>query len=193
MKEHEELAVFSPEAKKLGELLLHHQCWFFGRDILHPDGNLLLRYGFERFKAASGKDGTNRYRFAGDKSVEVDLWGFGLFYGNGTSGGLFIRRYDFNPRLFEHGKLGSRIFKFDHLPVNRLPVTEPEIANAKQLTVDAISWILSYEDWIENTCGKDWRRKCLREWANSEIPARNIKTNWQKLARQINKPYKYQL
>ncbi len=67
MTEHKELAIFSPELKKFGELLLHHQCWFFGRDILHPDGNLLVQYGFKRYKAPK-KTGTNRYRIVIGKS-----------------------------------------------------------------------------------------------------------------------------
>lgn len=186
MTDPEERAVFSPEVKKFGELLLHHQCWFFGRDIMHPDGNLLTQYGFKRLKAPK-KAGTNRYRIEIDRSVEIDLWGFGLFYGDKRLGGLFIRRYDFSPQRFETGKLGTRIFKSEQLPCNRRPVTGVEIDAVKQLTRRAVEWILVYEAWIEEVCGKEWRRKCLREWSNSEFPARRIKTNWQKLAREINK------
>lgn len=40
---------YPPKIRLLGEKLMHHQCWFFGRDILYADGNLLIRYGFERF------------------------------------------------------------------------------------------------------------------------------------------------
>jgi len=184
MTQHEELAVFSPELKKFGELLLHHQCWFFGRDILHPDGNLLVQYGFKRYKAPK-KTGTNRYRIVIGTSVEVDLWGFGLFYGDEKLGRIFVRRYDFSPQLFEKGNLGPRIFESEDLPSSLKPARDIEIDVAKDLTRRAVDWILTYEDWVEKAYGKEWRRKCLREWPNSEFPARRIKTNWQKMAKKL--------
>jgi len=184
MIDHAELSVFSPEVKRFGELLLHHQCWFFGRDILHPDGNLLVQYGFKRYKAPK-KAGTNRYRMLIDKAVEIDLWGFGLFYGDAQVGGIFIRRYDFSPLLFQTGSLGPRIFKSEQLPKSQRPINSDQIDAAKDLTRRAVDWILSYEVWVEGVCGKQWRRKCLREWANAKFPARQIKTNWRKMARKI--------
>ncbi len=178
---------FSRRIKRLGELMMHHQCWFFGRDIFHPDGNLLIRYGFERLKAPNRKVGTNRYRIANEGAYEMNLWGFGMFYGARNTGGVFIRRYDFTPRLSDRGSLDSRVFRSEQLPANRLPSTNAEIGQALRLTREAIDWIIDYENWVESECGKTWRGRCLREWTNSEIAARHVKTNWLKLAKQIDR------
>ncbi len=178
---------FSERLDARGELLMHHQCWFFGRDILHPEGNLLIQYGFERLGAKNPKNGTNRYRLVVKDSFEVDLWGFGMFYGRANIGGVFIKRYDFRPRFFKGDRLGSQIFKCEHLPLNCLPRNEFEAAMSKTLTIAAIDWILGYEQWIEQTCGKIWRRQCLSEWPNSSFPARKIKSNWTSLVKQIER------
>lgn len=179
-----EAEVFTTEIESFGELLLHHQCWFFGRDIHHPQGNLLIRYGFERCTAAE-KTGSNCYRLRGEEPFEINLWGWGIFFGSDALGAIFIKRFDFRPRLFENGKLHAPVFKSETLPPNRLPREDFEVKTARHLTVDFIRWIVRYEDWIENECGKSWRRKCLREWDKSAFPARRIKQNWRALQNKI--------
>ena len=178
-------AVFTTEIECFGELLLHHQCWFFGRDIHHPQENLLIRRGFERCGVIEGQTGSNCYRLRGEPPFEVNLWGWGIFFGNASLGGIFIKRFDFRPRLFENGKLAAPVFKSEHLSSNFRPRTDAEIARARHLTVDFIRWIVRYEEWIEAECGKSWRRKNLREWDKSAFPARKIKHNWRELENKI--------
>ncbi len=177
--------IFTSEIETFGELLLHHQCWFFGRNIWHSKGNLLIRYGFERCGAAENQAGSNCYRLRNEEAVEINLWGWGIFYGDLQAGGVFIKRYDFRPRLFAVGKLNLPIFKSEQLPPSRLPREAVQIKTARYLTIEFVNWILRYEDWIEKTCGKSWRRKCLREWDKSAFPARRIKANWQNLQNKI--------
>lgn len=185
MTETVEAKIFTTEIESFGELLLHHQCWFFGCDIHHPNGNLLIRYGFERCGAGDNKAGSNCYRLRGAEPLEVNLWGWGVFFGNASLGGIFIKRYDFRPRLFERGKLDAPVFKSEQLPPNRLPRQSEEVKTARHLTVDFIRWILSYEEWIENECGAKWRRKNLRDWEKSAFLARRIKANWRELQTKI--------
>jgi len=177
--------IFTPEIEEFGELLLHHQCWFFGRDIWHAGGNLLTRYGFERCGVSDDKAGSNCYRLCCKEPFEINLWGWGIFFGNQSLGGIFIKRYDFRPRFFENGKLNTPVFKSEHLPPNRLPRKDFEIKTARHLTVDFIRWIVRYEEWVEKTCGKSWRRKNLRDWDKSAFPARRIKQNWRELQNKI--------
>ncbi len=177
--------IFTPEIESFGELLLHHQCWFFGRDIHHPKGNLLIRRGFERCGVPEGKSGSNCYRLRGDSPFEINLWGWGIFFGNESLGGIFIKRYDFRPRFFPNGKLNAPVFKSEQLPPNQLPLTDLKIKTARHLTAEFIGWILRYEDWIAETCGKNWRRKNLRDWDKSAFPARRIKPNWLELQNKI--------
>lgn len=177
--------IFTPEIKVFGESLLHHQCWFFGRDIWHPQGNLLVRCGFERCGASEGHAGSNCYRLRREEPFEINLWGFGIFFGDASLGGIFIKRYDFRPRLLGIGKLNAPVFKSEHLPPSRRPREDYEMKTARHLTGDFIRWVLRYEDWIEKTCGKSWRRKCLREWDKAAFPARQVKANWQTLQNKI--------
>ena len=55
-----------PSVIREGKLLLDQQCWCWGQDIRHPDGNLLLTHGFVRERHESDKD-LSRYR------IEVSL------------------------------------------------------------------------------------------------------------------------
>ncbi len=177
--------IFTTEIESFGELLLHHQCWFFGRDIHHPKGNLLIRRGFERCGVTEIQTGSNCYRLRVEESLEINLWGWGVFFGDSKTGGIFIKRYDFRPRLFSVGKLIVPVFKSEQLPPNRLPREDFEIKTARHLTVDFIRWILRYEDWVTETCGAQWRRKNLRDWDKSAFPARRIKPNWLELQNKI--------
>lgn len=178
--------IFIPEIEELGERLLHHQCWFFGRDIFHPQGNLLIRYGFERFGVPLKQTGSNCYRFRGTDEAEINLWGWGVFYGHETCG-ILIKRYDFRPRLFSVGRLKIPVFKSENLPPSCLLREDFQMKTARNLTLGFIEWILLYEEWIEKTCGKTWRQKCLREWQNAAFPARSIRPNWNKLKEKIEK------
>lgn len=177
--------IFTPEIERLGETLLHHQCWFFGRDILHPAGNLLIRYGFKRCGVPDGAAGSNCYRLCRAAPLEINLWGWGVFFGNGSLGGILIKRYDFRPRLFAAGNLNVPVFKSENLPPSRVPREDLDIKTARHLTVDFIRWITDYETWVEEKCGAKWRRQCLREWENARFPARRIKQNWLNLKNKI--------
>lgn len=177
--------IFTPEVQALGVTLLHHQCWFFGRDIWHESGNLLIRRGFERCAVSENQTGSNCYRLRREEPFEINLWGWGIFFGNQSLGGIFIKRFDFRPRFFADGKLNAPVFKCEQLPPNRLPRKDFEIKATQHLTVDFIRWIVRYEEWIEATCGKSWRRKNLREWDKSVFPARRIKQNWRELQNKI--------
>ncbi len=182
----ERQSVFSPEIETFGEMLLHHQCWFFGRDIWHPGGNLLIRYGFERIGAPRRKrgsdrvPGTNRYRYRG-AGIEINLWGFGVFFGGGNGEGVFIKRYDFRPRLIDRGGIDAPVFKTEHLPPNKLARGARDIRAAQALTIGLIEWFLGYEAWIARECGRNWRRRNLREWEKSEFRAHRIEKNWLEL------------
>jgi hypothetical protein len=162
---------FLHEQREAGERLLHHQCWCWGRDIWHPQGNLLIRHGFERFGVPEGKEGSNFYRLRIDEAREITLWGFGVLYSNAEKEGIFIKRYEFYPMLFETAKIDLPVFKGDQLPIRRLPKSDEEINFAARLNAELIEWILEYESWIEKTCGKSWRVKCLTEWQNTKLSA----------------------
>lgn len=172
---------YEPELRVLGEKLMHHQCWFFGRDIWHPDGNLLIRYGFERHGVPSGEKGGNAYRLKVSGECELVLWGFGVFFGREARGGVFIRRYGFDPRLTSRSSLKLPIANPDAMPPNRRPQSVADRRTANEFTAEIIVHFLTYEDWIERECGRRWRTKCLRDWSNAELNNAQIRRGWKKL------------
>jgi hypothetical protein len=79
-----------------GADLLHHQCWAWGADVRHPEGNLLLRYGFER--AALGA--ARRYVLKRGRRLIV-LWPFGMAFAKPCrtdAQAIFVERFSFEPR-----------------------------------------------------------------------------------------------
>ena len=76
-----------------GELLEHaaallsQQVWCWGRDILRPEGNWLLEFGFDRIEPpANRKHCASVYALAMPRRRCVVLRGFGVFYGDGQWG-----------------------------------------------------------------------------------------------------------
>ncbi len=171
----------STKTVEFGEKILHHQLWFFGKDILHEGGNLLIRYGFEKFGVPDGKTGGNSYRLVLNDTQEIALFGFGIFFGNQNLGGIFLKRYEFEPNLLSVSKLQLPIWQSDLLPIRKLPKSFEEIKQANLLIDSLIIWVLDYEKWIDKTCGKNWRKSCLKEWENAEFGIRKIRNGWSKL------------
>lgn len=175
------LSFYAPEIRRLGAKLMHHQCWFFGRDIWHPDGNLLIRYGFERFGVSPGEKGGNAYRLEIGDSRQLVVWGFGVFFGAAERGGIFIKRYDFEPLLLKKARFEKPVFHCDKLPFHCAPRTEKEFSKSVSLAAELIAQIQLYEKWIDRTCGKAWREECLREWQNAELSISRIRRGWRQL------------
>jgi hypothetical protein len=173
--------MFSKKTVEFGEKLLHHQLWFFGKDVSHKDGNLLIKYGFERFGVPEGKSGGTSYRLILNDTQELVLFGFGVFFGDKTCGGIFLKRYEFQPQLMKYTNLELPIWKSDLLPHRYYPKAENEMKNAKLLLRNLANWILDYEFWIDENCGKQWRKSCLKEWENAEFGIRKIRDSWKKI------------
>lgn len=176
---------FTRDILETGERILNHQCWFFGRDIHHPEGNLLIRYGFERCGVPEGAKGGNLYHLAQCESQELALWGFGIFWWNNSLGGIFIRRFRFMPKYY------SPALAKPVLPVyqsNDMPVSIPVIRRKHLITIvfllsELAEWIGEYERWVEEQFGKTWRARCLRDWKNAELTPAQIRKGWQQIGR----------
>lgn len=178
---------YAPKIRRLGEKLMHHQCWFFGRDIWHTNGNLLIRYGFERFGVPEGKKGGNAYRLQIDAEKELVIWGFGIFYGDKKIGGVFIKRYDFQPFLTRKTKLKLPICQPEELPFQHSPQNEGNRSTGIFLMAEIVSQILKYEKWIDRVCGQNWRKECLCDWENAELSIEKIRRGWRKIYKTTGK------
>ena len=156
---------------------MEQQMWFFGCDAACADGNLLVRYGFRRYRPAGHRGESSRYRFhwcssadsrsAGraDEAALVDLhgWcaGFHPRARRSPGGFLYVRAgnrlgwYDAPlppaPGEYDDDPAARRAFRL----LGRCP--EPGFCRAAALF---FVWVEEYESWIERTCGADYRRRC---------------------------------
>jgi hypothetical protein len=148
--------------------LLGQHMYFWGRDVLYSEGNLLCEYGFERIKS-KGLQGTSCYR----KSLDSE------------SGGKFIELhgacagcYDFTKKekqqfLYIRNKQRCFLYSSDcppdpgfYLPDNLFsgPAIKLYIASLR-----FVDWWLNYEDWIAKSARPGWRNKNYRAFA--KLPA----------------------
>lgn len=133
---------------------LGQQLYFWGRDVIHPDGNLLCEYGLERSKS-EGLDKTSCYRmrFKGDL---IEL--------HGVCVGLYSSKHP----SFLFTRFPRRCYIYDdHEPpppgfysrglMNCGPPDKLEEACQRFLV-----WWLAYESWIEVRTDRKYRDRCYR-------------------------------
>ena len=168
--------------------LLSQQVWCWGRDILRPEGNWLLQIGFDRIEPpADRKECSSIYALAMPHKRCVVLRGFGVFYGDGQRGGVFLPRYEFQPRYTTQATLVCPPWSHEDLPKMNAP-TEGQKDTCARLTLDLIDWIQRYEVNIVEQLGIEYRRSTLLEWDNGTrpfVPAENVLSAWRELSFQV--------
>lgn len=132
------------------------QMFFWGRDVIHPDGNLLCVHGFERRKS-EGLTGTSCYRKTLLRGF-VELHGAcaGWYADDPTEPGfLYIRN---RRRCFCYA---DNVPPAPGLYANELLRTGP-VRELFALSRPFLEWWLDYEDWIASVTGPDYREACYR-------------------------------
>ena len=162
-----------PKSIREGKLLLDQQCWCWGQDIRHPEGNLLLKHGFVRERHESDKD-LSRYAFplAPARQGEVVLWAFGLFYD-----GTWLLRQDFKIRLAPSESTASPDIWTVRDAETHYPATVEEGERLREKLCAACLWIADYEETIPLA----WRAETLRRWDKKSIPAGEQARRWRNL------------
>ncbi|HUO07791.1 MAG TPA: hypothetical protein VM008_05800 [Phycisphaerae bacterium] len=180
--------LLSRERRRMGRVLLHQQCWLFGCDIRRKEGNLLLAVGFDRHRPPAGLEASTQYRLELPSGCRICLWGFGIFYGDPTlSAGVFLNRFDFDPRLSPRHDYGPDTWKPEALCGLRRVRTQSDRALAKSLVPAALEWIAEYESWILETVGIGYRRACLDRWPHESVAPHETVYAWRKLARAVRR------
>ncbi len=168
--------------------LLSQQVWCWGRDILRPEGNWLLEIGFDRIEPpVDRKDCPSMYTLAMPRKQCVVLRGFGVFYGDGQRGGVFLPRYEFQPRYTVQATLDCPPWSRADLPKLNPPTASQQKACAT-LTLDLINWIWRYETNIVERLGIEYRQSTLLKWDDGTrpfVPAGNIASAWRELSVQL--------
>ncbi|MDA7951300.1 MAG: hypothetical protein MPJ24_07400 [Pirellulaceae bacterium] len=172
------------EFEKQAANLLSQQIWCWGRDILRPEGNWLLETGFERIAASADReDCPSMYTLELPKKRRVVLRGFGVFYEDDAIGGVFLPRYEFQPKYTEHGTLKCPPWSATDLS-NWSPPKESQQNVCASLTIDLLDWIQGYETTIVERLGLAYRQSSLLSWDTGKrpvTPAEEMVPAWRSL------------
>ncbi|MYH51124.1 MAG: hypothetical protein F4151_16785 [Gammaproteobacteria bacterium] len=179
------MSPMSELCRSKGQELLHRQCWNWGRDIVRPEGNLLLEAGFLRRRPPVGEAGSSCYTLAPSDGDRLMLWGFGLLYGTPRRGGVYLNRYEFRPVWLPSERIQGPVWKPDTIPAGQAP---PSLRVPVDLTVSAIRRIADYEEWVLARCGLEYRRAVLRQWRgpSEHLPPQTLPQAWRSLAAEID-------
>lgn len=170
-------------ARKLGRILLDQQMWCWGRDIVRPEGNALVEYGFRVQRTPEGLRANSAYTFDPVPHRYVKLWGFGLLWTNEGAGSLLLERRRFSPRLVPEPEAFEEVWRAEQAPTTLRPRSGRERALAGRLLTDALSWIAGYERWAQRTLGADYRELCVAMWRKESVPGPEVAHCWERLAR----------
>lgn len=147
---------------------MHMQCWFWGCDIKHPNGNLLLRNGFCRHRPPEGSEGSSCYFKNLPDEKRLLLWGFGLALIDIHSSGIYVNRYKFRPIAIQLPEDNSIPYRPEHLNA-ATDENQEDWSRSILLLADAVSWIVSYEKWISVELGNGYRRVCQRAFQSESL------------------------
>ena len=164
-------------ARRFGGKLMGQQVWCWGRDVEYPDGNLLMRFGFERHRDRSTAERSTCYRLDRDQ-LHISLWGFGMFFGCRDLGGLYLNRFQFCPGWAPVESLSLAIHWPDELPIFARPRGAPQWQRARKLWKTTLLWIANYEAWVRATVGLAYRRECVETWLRPIVRAEKMATAW---------------
>ncbi len=162
--------MIATDRKRLNILLkdctkgFYQQMYFWGKDVMHPSGNQLLKYGFEK-TPSQGLKGTSCYTLPIEKEGEtVELYGSCAAYYSKDSNVVFLRQRN----RFYHWISDQKLI------AGRWSQSELGKCSVEQLFTSMLpflKWWINYEQWILNQHGEHYRQQCYKEWSqvNSKL------------------------
>lgn len=144
---------------------LRQQMYFLGRDVLHPSGNLLTRFGFVK-RPSEGLKGTSCYRMPW-KNGFIDLHGScaGWYGETDSSGFIYVR-----PKSCCFLWMGDDSPVPGKWPEHLLRADSP--ADLHHAALPFLSWWIAYENWIEREGHRGHRENSFRELRKATGPKR---------------------
>lgn len=144
---------------------LNQQMYFWGRDVLYSDGNLLTEHGFARLPS-NGLKGTSCYRMQLEDGDCIELHGacVGRYPGaqSQSPGFLFVRA---RHRIFLYS--GSEPpAPGRYVPEQLRPGSALEMY---AICCQFLDWWLDYEEWITTRVSLGFRDACF--WTFQHLPA----------------------
>ena len=168
--------------RRFGGKLMEQQVWCWGRDVEYDDGNLLMRFGFERHRDHSDANRSTCYRLD-QEGLHVCLWGFGMFFGRREFGGLYLDRFNFCPQWAPVESLSLAIHWPCDLPPFARPQGQPQWQRARELWTSLLAWVSEYEAWVNDQVGLPYRCECVDTWLRPFVRAEKMSAAWRYLSR----------
>ena len=137
---------------------LGQQLFFWGRDVMYSEGNLLCEFGLERYKP-NGITGSSCYRTIYKNDI-IELHSLCVGRYSQSKPSLFYTRQYRKLWVYEDKKPPIP-GHYDEELLNKKALDQIEIASRSFL-----EWWLEYESWIDSTIGQDYRYKCYRAYRN---------------------------
>jgi len=166
--------------------LLSQQIWCWGQDIKRPEGNWLLRLGFERTKPPEKQERcASMYQMELPPGRRIVLRGFGVFFGEDFRGGMFLERNAFAPKFTDQSCLIDDLWSCEDLPPLRTPETGSEVTKCRLMLLSLIDWIVEYEFQVRQQLGNAYRAETLRRWDNGKrffLPEPYMMSAWRQLS-----------
>ncbi|MEW4490176.1 hypothetical protein AB1L42_18980 [Thalassoglobus sp. JC818] len=175
--------------------LFSQQVWCWGQDVLHPQGNVLVKMGFERIPPPPDRgDCSSVYSLAVNSSQRIVVRGFGLFWGDDDKGGLLLLRDRFEARYSNFSRLPRPCWSRQDIPDTARPTFEQR-PDCIGLLVDLIDWIRNYELMVLRDYGLEYRQRVLKTWKDGKrhvLPTEEVAPAWQRCKRLIaNQPDRF--
>jgi len=149
----------SVEAAKL----IEHQMYFWGRDVLHSDGNLLVAAGCQRFRHANCSHAVRCYRLETPEAViTLHSTGISLQGIDGEPGVVYLRP---THRLYHLNK-GARALPYSREGLRSVRRVLPHEFPAALTSLLAFVW--AYEQWAGTRCPPGSR---LTAWREQKVTA----------------------
>lgn len=147
--------------------LIDRQLWFFGCDIRHPTGNLLLAHGFVREPApVDVPGGTSRYELrlaTAGGGARLVLWGWGVLWIGDPGDALVMRRHVISPKWRDTAPDTRRMWRYQDIDewLDRTPSVDRRPAGHR--LAEFAAWVVSYERWVRAVTDADWRTRCAED------------------------------
>jgi hypothetical protein len=150
------------DLRRDAERLFDVTMWCLGRDVNHPEGNLLLRRGLSRERPPQGQQANSVYTAWLPAGGVLKLWGFGVLC-DGCDGAVYIARDGFTPRMVDREAVRWPVFDAEGLRASREPLSFEERRACRGAVVTLAEWLARYEGWVVDHLGPSWRFACLAE------------------------------
>jgi len=173
---------------KLGALLMHQQCWNFGRDVLSPHGNLLTGAGFAKSPRPERRPGSSRYLRQRSGEPGLCLWAFGSLAFLPGEGGIYMNRYNLLPQWVGNPETALATWNSESFAGCEPVATRRRIRIAKRLLRFTFQSFSAYEEEVLEKYGLDYRRECLRDWHVTSILPSRLPMEWRQLSWHIPEP-----